>query len=138
MTQIDEVIGAALKDLGIKRHPALLQADGVLFVKEMTTKIGCVVETFYSVQELSNGLLRVKSFLYFFSKMKDDIDILGDVNPKLENIIANIILFKRKLKTAPLAINYPDNELQTFRFRTTAVETGIELQITFDINPPCN
>jgi len=72
--------------------------------------------------------------------MKDDIDILGDVNPKLENIIANIVLFKRKLKTAPLAINYPDNELQTFRFRTTAVETGIELQITFDINPPsiCN
>ncbi len=138
MTEIDIAIGNALKELGIRRYPCVVLSDGRIEVKETTTKIGCVVETIVTSEQLDNGVIRIESLFYFFSKIKSDIDVLGDLNPKLMDIMFNIVKFKRLLKREFADTNYPLKKMPAMRMKTTALECGIELLISFDIYPPCN
>ena len=133
ITEIDEVINAALAKQGITRTSCLVSNDKII-LKEFKTKIHCVVVSFLSSEELSNGLLRIESLLYFCSQMKSEGDFQGDINPKLYDIAKAVKAFKKDLKSCALNVQYPNNKNRVQYYQTTGNECGIELSITFDLN----
>lgn len=138
MIAIDQTIDTALKELGIRRYPCIMMEDGTIQVKEMTTKIGCVVETIVSSEQIPlTGLIRIESLFYFFSRLDEEKGILSDLNPKMLDIVFAIERFKQKLKSCPNNITYPRPKNPSLRYKTTAIECGQELIVTFDVALPC-
>jgi hypothetical protein len=139
MTAIDSFLEDVFKELGIKRYPCIIQDDSRILLKEFgAEKVGCITETIAFTEQLENGLLRIHSILYFISPLKDDSDILQELNPKILNIAVTIYKFKLKMKECPFgSVHYPVSKSPSLRFKTTANECGIELVATFDIDPRC-
>lgn len=137
MIELDEKIKTALDTLGITRYACILQSDGRLQVGELPTKIGCVVETIASSEELERGLTRIESYFYFFSFIKQDLDVLNDVNPKMYDIVNAINKFKKELKKAPYNVRYPNAKTPALRYQTNQFDCGMQLTVTFDLSMPC-
>lgn len=138
MIALDSYLDSVFKDLGIKRYSVQIASDGGLYVPETIADINCINETFYSVEYLSSGAMRVKSQFYFFSALKKkDSDTLEDVNVKMLALIIALGRFRKALKNSPFNFEFQTGELNTFRALTNAWETGLQCFITFDIEQPC-
>lgn len=138
MIAIETYLNQLFQTIGVKKFNVKIMADGMVQVSDSETAVSCVNELFYSVEFLPDGLMRIKSQFYFYSPIKRDEDVSGDINPKMENIVFKIGEFIKELKKCPYNYTVQNGALNTYRGMTTSWETGIQIFATFDIPKPCN
>ena len=143
MTGIDIEINKAFDALDVKRFPCDILQSGQINVKQAKDKLNCVVETILSTEEIeATGAIRIESVFYFFSTIKKvealtTNYVLDELNPKLLDLAIAIVNFKKELKKCPYTVKYPRAKNPALRYKTPAVECGIELLVTFDYIPSC-
>ncbi len=134
MTALDTAINAALDSLSIKKYPCIIMDNGKIEVKDISSVLNAVVETYIKVTTLDSGLRRVTSGFYFFSKMKNDINVWEDINPKMDVLATAVENFIRKMHASKFKV-FQEGEIIGGHLQTTGFETGFSFTLTFEAFP---
>ena len=134
MTALDTAINAALDSLSIKKYPCIITANGKIEVKDVSSVLNAIILTYSKFTTLDNGMRRVTSGFYFFSKMKNDIDVWEDINPKMDVLATAVENFIKKMKASKFKITQI-GEAEAEHLQTTGFETGFSFTLTFEAFP---
>jgi len=135
MTALDTVIKAALDSLNIKQYPCLILPDGKIKVGDISSALNCVVETYIKIENQENGQRRVTSGFYMFSSIKKDLDVVGDVNPKMELLANAVDKFFRAMSITNFKTAFV-GDITASQYQTTGNETGFSFMLSFDYFAP--
>jgi len=134
MTALDTAINAALDKFSVKKYPCIIMPDGKIEVKDISSVLNCVVETYIKITTLDNGMRRVTSGFYVFSSVKKDIDIWQDINPKMDVLATTVESLIREFQTSKFKV-FQEGEIIAGHFQTTGFETGFSFTLTFEAFP---